>query len=83
LNETTNIYHTKLTVKEEICIMNITIKKISDFYDRFCNDFNLTIEMKNNGTSITAKKDNKTYYKEFNNENSEENIFINWLEKIQ
>lgn len=72
-----------MTIKEEICIMNITIKKISDFYDQFCNDFNLTIEMKNNGTSITAKKDNKTYYKEFNNENSEENIFINWLEKIQ
>ena len=63
--------------------MNITIKKISDFYGRFCKDFNLTIEMKNNGTSITAKKDNKTYYKEFNSENSEENIFINWLEKIQ
>ena len=32
LNETTNIYRTKLTIKEEICIMNITIKKISDFY---------------------------------------------------
>lgn len=63
--------------------MNTTIKKISDFYDQFCNDFDLTIKMKNSETSITAKKDSKTYYKEFNNEDNEENIYINWLEKIQ